>query len=140
MTNSIGPVSALAVLLMSTPASAAAGPSDDCAVLDQLLRTARTEFNALKDKGFGGASCDYRSHEFKCAWGFSTDKYVEAQTQLDRLQRCIAAQPDARLLEKKRGEASFQVNPETTVLVRGPDSNAGTWKIQLKVTTTADWN
>jgi hypothetical protein len=122
---------------MSTSVGAA---SDDCAVLDLMLRQARTEFPTLRTKGFGGARCKYRTKEFKCEWPFSTDRYGEAETQIDRLERCTAAQHDAKLLEKKKHQAVFQIDPDTKVLIRGPDPYEGLWTIELKVTTTADWD
>ncbi len=131
-------VPALALLLVSTPAAPAPDSSGECAVLDQILREARTDFAALKGKHFG-ARCFYAKHEFKCEWSFSTDKYGEAETQLERLERCTAAQPHAEPLTAKRGEAAFQINPETSVVMRGPNPDSGLWKIQLKITTTADW-
>ena len=140
MTIKIGLISALALSLAGTPLSAQSSNSEDCAVMDQLVRTARSDFNALDGQSFSGALCAYRSHEFKCAWGFSSDRYAEAAGQAERLQRCMAALPRVTALGKKRGEAAFQVNPETKVAIRGPDANDGNWKILLKIVTTADWN
>lgn len=140
MTNRIGLIPALALSLLSTPLSAAASETEDCAVLDQLVRTARSDFTALDGQSFSGALCAYRSHEFKCAWGFSSDRYAEAASQAERLRRCTAAVPRVTLLKEKRGETAFQVNPEASVAIRGPDANDGNWKILLKIVTTADWN
>lgn len=125
---------------MSTAAAAAAPPPpDDCTVLDWAFRTARTEFPALKNRQFGGALCTYRKNEFKCEWGFPSDRYGDAQIQMDRLERCTAAQPNAKLLEKSRQQAVFQLDPDTKALIRGPDAYDGDWAIQLKLMSTAEW-
>jgi hypothetical protein len=133
--------SGIAFLLASTSAPPAP-PSgeDECAVLDQLYRDARTDFTVLKTKSFGGAFCFYASHEYRCEWSFSTDRYGDAEGQIDRLERCTAAQPQAKPLPAVHRQAAYQINPETSVIIRGPDPNAGYWKIELKVKTSADWN
>ena len=137
---SIGRRSAFGLMLLAVgTAGAAAVPPDDCAVLDQALREARTDFPALKRKSFGGARCFYSRQEYKCAWVISTDRYGDAEGQVERLNRCTAAQPGAERLQAKRGETAFRINPETAVFIRGPDGDSGHWKIQLKITTTLDW-
>jgi len=128
-----------AVLLLSPAPVIAAAASDDCAVLDLAFRQARTEFPALKSKQFGGGLCTYRTNEFKCEWGFPTDRYGDAQDQIGRLQRCAAAEPHAQLVEKGRQQTIYQLDPDTKVLIRGPDPYEGDWAIQLKIMTTADW-
>jgi hypothetical protein len=133
-------ISLLALLLVGTSTSAATKVSDDCAVLDLAFRQARTEFPALKNRQFGGALCSYRKNEFTCEWRFTSDGYGDALTQIDRLERCTAAEPNAALLEKKHQHATFQIDPDTKVLIGGPDADNGDWAIQLKITTTADWN
>jgi hypothetical protein len=137
MTNRMLLASALAVSLASMATQAAA--AENCGVLDELYRTAKSEFPALKDKQFGGAVCKYRAKEFTCLWGFGTDHYSDAQDQLKRLQACTAAVPNAQPLTARKSLATFQLNPETQALMRGPDPNNGHWTIQLKVTTTSDW-
>ena len=133
--------SLIAAALAVVPAPIfAGGPHDDCAVLNFAFRQAKTEFPALKNKQFGGARCRYRQVQFSCEWGFSSDKFAEAQDQISRLERCIAAQPRAALLEKKRSQAMYQLDPDTKVLIRGPDANAGDWAIQLQITTSAKWD
>ena len=130
----------LALFAVAGSAGAAPGASADCAVLDLALREARTDFRALKRKAFGAARCFYSSREYKCVWAISTDRYGDAEGQVERLNRCTAAQPGAARLQAKRGETAFQLNPETAVFIRGPDGDAGYWKIQLKITTTEDWD
>lgn len=140
MTKKLGLLSMAAGLAFSTQASAIPTPSDDCSVLDWAFREARTEFPALKNRQFGGALCTYGRNEFKCEWGFPTDRYGDAQLQIERLERCTAAQPNAKLIVKSRDQAVFQLDPDTKVLIRGPDPYNGDWAIQLKFTTTASWN
>jgi hypothetical protein len=118
----------------------AASSGDDCAVLDIAFRQARTEFPTLKNRQFGGALCRYKSKEFTCEWGFPTDRYGDAETQIGRLERCTAAQPNAQLVEKKSHGATFQIDPDTRVRIQGPVPYSGDWAIELKITTTADWN
>ena len=131
----------IAGVLFILPAPLLAGsPNDDCAVLDLAFRQARTEFPALKNRQFGGALCRYRTKEFTCEWGFPTDRYGDAETQIGRLERCTAAQPNARLVEKKAHQATFQIDPDTQVRIAGPQPYSGDWAIELKITTAADWN
>ena len=125
--------------VLSVP-TLAGSPADDCTVLEAAFRQARTEFPALKNKQFGGALCRYKKYEFTCEWGFSSDKFGEAEDQIARLERCTAAQPKATLLEKKHQKATFELNPETKVIIRGPDPNAGDWAIQLKIISSANWD
>ena len=133
-------VPALALALSLAPPAAGQAPSPgDCAVLDQLLAEARTEFPALKDRNPSGARCLYRTHEFKCVFAVGTDLYDQAQAQRQRLERCTAAQPDAELLTRKRSETLFQVNPETRMAIRGPDPEDGHWTVQFRITTSAEW-
>jgi hypothetical protein len=139
MRNSVALASALALSFLGTSAYAAAAANEDCGVLDELYRTARTDFPALKDKQYGGGVCKYRSKDFTCQWGFGTDHYGDAQDQLKRLRVCTAAQPDVQQLTDKKSQATFQLNPETQALMRGPDPQNGHWIIQLKLTTTSDW-
>ena len=129
---------ALGLFLLAAPASAMASADDDCTVLDQLLHQARTEFPTLANRQLGGAVCKYRKNEFTCTWRVATDRYGEAQTQIERLERCTAAQPHAALLERKHGKATFQIDDVTKVLVQGPLPADGDWGIQLKITTNDD--
>ena len=142
MINKSGLLSVLVLLLLGTSASAAPpNASDDCTVLDRLLREAQVQFPVLQQRHPGGAWCTYRKNDFKCTWGFSTDRFAEAQTQMQRLERCAAAMPDAETLAKKGRQATFQLDPETRVAVRGPDAaDGGLWAIELEITTTAKWN
>ena len=130
----------LGFLLLTAWPAVAADSAADCGALDQMLSEARTDFTALKSKGFAGANCSYRKNEFKCAWDFSSDRYTEAEAQVEKLERCTAAQQGAERIPDKRSKSAFQVNPETAVFIRGPDGDSGNWQIQLKVTTTADWD
>ena len=139
MTNRIALASALALSLVGTSAYAADVAAAECGALDELYRTAKSDFPTLRDKQFGGGVCKYRSRDFTCAWGFGTDHYADAQDQLKRLKICTAAQPNVRQLTDKKSVATFQLNPETQALMRGPNPENGHWTIELKVTTTSDW-
>lgn len=132
--------SAIIVLLAGTSSAASAARASDCAALDQVMRDARTDFQALKRKDFEAARCSLRNREFKCAWSFPADTYAAAETQAARLARCTASQPGISQLAASRDEALFQLNPETTVAILGPELDSGSWTIRLRITTTADWD
>lgn len=134
------------VLMVVAAMAPAASPaavneiSPQCASIDGLLRQARTEFPALKRKKFEAATCVYRKQEFRCDWAFPSDTFAAAETQASRLARCVAVVSGAQPLAAKSGEARFQLNPETSVLIRGPMLDSGSWKLRLQVVTPADWN
>lgn len=133
-------IASLALLFVSTSAGGAPAIGGDCAALDQLLRQAGTEFPALRQKSFERAKCSQRRTTFNCEWSFPGDTYAAAETQAARLTRCTAAQPNARPLWAKHDEAGFQINPETAVLIEGPELDSGSWKIRLQITNTSDWD
>lgn len=112
----------------------------DCAALDQLLSEAKTDFPALQKRRFEAAQCVPRGKQFRCDWTFPADRFESARGQAERLKRCIAAGAGAEALPSKRGEFAFQVNPETSALVRGPELDSGSWTLRLQFSTSADWN
>jgi hypothetical protein len=130
---------AVSALLFCGPAMAGAPPADQCAALNYLLAQARTDFPALSDTKFSGGSCSMARQQFKCRWGFPGDRFTAAKTQGERLADCTAAQPGAKPLGEKRGEVGYQVNPETSVYLRGPTMDSGEWALMLRIVTTADW-
>lgn len=130
----------IAVLALAPPPATAAGAPADCAALDDLLREAKTDFPALRDRRFDRAKCVQRGKAFRCDWSFPTDTFAAAEGQAERLKTCISVQQSAEPLPARRGETAFQVNPETSVLVRGPELDSGSWAIRLQIRTTADWD
>ena len=118
----------------------AAASSSACAPLDNLYLEARGDFPALKQRSFPGAKCSYGKRQFKCDWSFPADTFAAAEAQAARLEQCTAAQPRVEPLPGGRDEAAFQINPETSVLIRGPMLDSGSWKLRLQITTTADWD
>ena len=122
--------------LLGAPAVA----QDQCAEMNYLLAQARSEFPELANKKLNPARCTMAKQEFKCVWGFSSDKFVDATEQAARLAECTVAQPGAQPLDGKRGEVRVQLNPETSVSIRGPESSSGDWKLTLRIISTAEWN
>ena len=108
--------------------------------MDYLLAQARTEFPQLAQKRLNFGRCSMVKLEFKCSWGFSSDRFADAQDQAAKLAQCTAAQPGVKPLEGKRGERRFQINPETSVSIRGPESDQGNWKLTVVIVSTAEWN
>ena len=122
--------------LLGAPAVA----QDQCAAMNYLLAQARSEFPELANKKLNPARCTMAKQEFKCVWGFSSDKFVDATELAARLAECTVAQPGAQPLDGKRGEVRVQLNPETSVSIRGPESSSGDWKLTLRIISTAEWN
>ena len=131
---------AVALASVAAPAAAAqAGPAG-CAALDYIFAQARTEFPALRNTKFNAGKCRLVRQEFKCEWGFPGDTFAAAEEQASRLEKCAAAQPGARALGEKRGELGFELNPETSVYLHGPEMDSGHWKLRLRIVSTNDWD
>ena len=126
-------------LVTASTVEAAVDASDKCAALDYLLAQARTEFPALRHSKLESGRCSMAKQKFTCQWGFPGDRFDAAKDQASTLTRCIAAQRDSRPLGSKPDEAGFQINPETSVFVRGPEMDSGDWTLTLRILTTADW-
>ena len=128
-----------AALLLASPAGAADQPSDRCTALNYLLAQARSDFPALKQAKFNAARCSMVRQQFKCQWAFPGDGFAAANDQASRLTEC-AAQSGAKPIDAKRGEKAFELNPETSLFIRGPEIESGDWTLTLRIATTADWN
>jgi hypothetical protein len=127
------------VLLSASAGDGAVGTSDSCAALNYLLAQARTEFPALGHSKLESGHCSMAKRQFTCQWEFPGDRFDAATEQASTLTRCIAAQRDAKPLGNKRDEAGFQINPETSAFVRGPEMESGEWILTLRILTIADW-
>lgn len=126
-------------LLGSSAGTSEVSPSDRCSAVNYLLAQARTEFPALSHSKLESGHCSMAKQQFKCEWGFPGDRFDAAKEQAAKLTQCIAAQRDAKPLGRKRDEAGFQINPETSAFVRGPEMDSGDWTLTLRILTTADW-
>jgi hypothetical protein len=132
-------IAACAGALLSASAAGATGNSaDQCAALDYLLAQARTEFPALKHSKMDPQRCSLIRREYRCQWAFPGDRFDAAKEQGVRLTECIAAAHGAEPLKTGRDEAAFQLNPETSVYVRGPEMVSGEWTLTLRIVSTAD--
>ena len=134
-----GLVAISGALLLAAPASALGEPADRCAALNYLLAQARSDFPALKQARLNAGRCSMVRQQFKCQWAFPGDGFAAASDQASRLTDC-AAQSGAKPIEAKRGEKGFQLNPETSLFIRGPEIESGDWTLTLRIATTADWN
>lgn len=128
-----------AALLIDAPAVAADTANDKCGALNYLFAQARTEFPELARAKLNAGVCSLVRQEFKCRWGFAGDRFVSAQEQASRLKQCAAAASRAEPVKAKRGEVEYQLNPETSVFIGGPQMDAGDWALTLRIVTTADW-
>jgi hypothetical protein len=128
-----------ACLLAGAPAGAADTAPDQCAAMNYLLAQARTEFPELARTKLNAGRCTMAGRQFKCEWGFPGDRFDAAKQQASVLIGCTAANKGATPLEGRRGEARFQLNPETSVSISGPQMDSGDWKLTLRISSTADW-
>jgi hypothetical protein len=131
---------AAVALPLSAPLLPATPAADECAAMNYLLAQARTEFPALERTRFDRAKCSLVRQEFRCEWGFPGDMFTAAEEQGARLKRCAAGHAGATQSTEKRGETAFQINPETSVYLRGPEMRSGEWTIRLRIVSTADWD
>jgi hypothetical protein len=129
----------LASLQIAAPGAAAASADEKCAALDYLFAEARTEFPQLARAKLAPGVCSITSHEFKCRWGFSGDRFQSAKDQASRLSDCAAAASGAEAIKGKRGEMAYRLNPETAVFIRGPEMDSGEWALTLRIVTSSDW-
>jgi hypothetical protein len=139
MLRILGCAAVAGALLSASAGHAAVSVSDGCAALNYLLAQARTEFPALRHSKLESGHCSMAKQQFTCEWGFPGDRFDAAKEQASRLTQCIAAQRDVKPLGGKRDEAGFQINPETSAFVRGPEMDSGDWTLTLRILTTADW-
>lgn len=124
----------LAIALAATAsASAAAAQSADCAATDLLLRQARTDFPALRQKKMAPGKCSFRDSEYKCEWTFTGDAFAVSDAEAAKLTQCIAAHPSAQQTGAKGGGKAFSLDPDLTVLVRGPEVDEDGWKVSLRI-------
>jgi len=130
----------VACLLAGAPAGAADTAPDRCAAMNYLLAQARTEFPKLARTKLNAGRCTMARQQFKCEWGFPGDRFDAANQQASALIECTASQKGVTPLESRRDEARFQLNPETSVSIRGPEMDSGDWKLTLRIQSTADWN
>jgi hypothetical protein len=133
------PLILFGALLIGTPAAAADTATDKCAALNYLFAQARTEFPELAHAKLAPGTCSLVRQEFKCRWGFAGDRYVAAQEQASRLNQCAAAASRAAAVKAKGGEVAYQLNPETSVFIQGPQMDAGEWALTLRIVSSADW-
>lgn len=140
MFKSISCIGCAVALLAATAAQAADNSADPCAAIDYLLAQARTEFPALRHSKMDAQRCSLVRREYKCEWGFPGDRFDAAKQQGSRLTQCIAAARGAQPIKAKGDEAAFQLNPETSVYVAGPEMDSGEWMLRLRIVSTADWN
>lgn len=139
MLKPLGYVALANALLSASAGNSAVSVTDRCGALNYLLAQARTEFPALSHSKLESGRCSMAKRQFTCEWGFPGDRFDAAKEQASTLTQCIAAQRDAKPLVSKRDEAGFQINPETSAFVRGPEMDSGDWTLTLRILTTADW-
>lgn len=119
-------------VLMAAPAAAQGKP--DCAVMDYILKQARTDFPSLRQKRMSPGSCYFKGSEYGCAWAFPGDAFDMSDAQADRLKQCIAAHPTAQPIKGKRGSTAFTIDPDLTVSVLAPEiDNNGNWTVRLLI-------
>ena len=126
-------------LVFAAPAAAASDSADKCAALNYLFAQARTEFPELASAKLSPGTCSLARQEFECRWGFAGDRYIAAEEQASRLTDCAAAASHSKPIKGKRGETAYQLNPETSVFIRGPEMDSGDWALTLRIVSTADW-
>ena len=114
------------------PAAAATAPAD-CAAMDSLLRAARSEFPALRQKKMDPGKCSFRESEYRCAWHFPGDRFDMSDAQAARLRQCVAVYPAAQPTKAGRGEAAFAIDPDLTVLIPMPELDADGWNVVLTI-------
>lgn len=128
---------ALVVLVAAAPASSPAAVRAPCKPLAKLLSEARADFGSLRQKKFDRAACSHRRSEFKCRWGFPGDAYAAAEAETAKLTRCMSELPGASPREAKRSQTAFEVEPNMSVVIGGPELDSGEWAVELKIVSTA---
>ena len=123
------------MLASAAAATPAPVPAPECAVMDSLLRQARTDFPSLRQRKVEPGQCSLRNSEFKCAWEFAGDRFDESDAQAARLVRCVAAYPTTQRVKAKGKDAAFAVDPDLTVLIPAPELGSDGWTVTLVIRT-----
>lgn len=132
MKSSSAFVASISFVVMGTSAHAAA-PAQPCASMTALLHQAETDFASLRQKKLQAGKCSFRPSEFKCEWSFPSDAFAVAEAQTAQVSQCIAQRRGYKSVSAKRDEHRFTLEPDLSVVVAGPESDSGDWKVRLRI-------
>jgi hypothetical protein len=120
----------VATAMLSGPVAAA---SQACGAMNNVVRTARTDFPALRSLKMQPGICTFRSSEYKCRWVFPGDSFATAEGQFQGMVQCAAAQTADAPRKLKRGETLVALEPDLWMVLAEPQIDSGQWVILLRI-------
>jgi len=120
----------VATAMLSGPAAAA---SQACGAMNNVVRTARTDFPALRSLKMQPGICTFRSTEFKCRWAFPGDSFGTAEGQFEGMVQCATATSDEAPRKLKRGQTLVPLESDLWLVVAKPTIDLGQWVIEMRI-------
>ena len=120
----------VATAMLSGPLAAA---NEACAPMNHVVRTARTDFPALRSLKMAPGICTFRSSEFKCRWAFPGDAFGTAEGQFQGMMQCAAAATAEAPRKLKRGQTLVALEPDLSLVVAEPAIDSGQWVIVMRI-------
>ena len=123
---------ALTFALARSSAIAAIAPAD-CAAMNNLLRTARSDFPSLRQMKMEPGRCSFRAAEYRCGWHFPGDAFDKSDEQAKRLVGCVASYTAAQPAKARGGDSAFSIDPDLTVVIPAPQLDGDGWNVLLTI-------
>lgn len=120
----------VATAMLSGPVAAA---TEACAPMKQVIKTARSDFPALRSLKMAPGICTFRSSEYKCRWAFPGDAFGIAEGQYGGLVQCAAAQAAEAPRKLKRGQTLVALESDLWLVVAQPEIDSGQWVIVMRI-------
>lgn len=123
-----------AVLVAAATLSGPVAAADQaCAPMNHVVKTARSDFPALRSLKMKPGICTFRSTEFKCRWAFPGDSFGTAEGQFAGMVQCATAVTDEAPRKLKRGQTLVALEPDLWLVVAKPTIDLGQWVIEMRI-------
>lgn len=120
----------VATAVLSGPAAAV---SQACGAMNNVVKTARSDFPALRSLKMQPGICTFRSSEYKCRWAFPGDAFAVAEGQYQGMMQCAAGATAQSPRKLKRGETLVALEPDLWMVVAEPKIDSGQWVILMRI-------
>ena len=128
-------LSKLAAVLVATAtlSGPVAAANEACAPMNHVVKTARSDFPALRSLKMKPGICTFRSTEFKCRWAFPGDSFGTAEGQFEGMVQCATATSDEAPRKLKRGQTLVALESDLWLVVAKPTIDLGQWVIEMRI-------
>lgn len=120
----------VATAMLSGPVAAA---TQACGAMNNVVKTARSDFPALRSLKMQPGICTFRASEYKCRWTFPGDSFTAAEGQYQGMVQCAAAQTSESPRKLKRGETLVPLESDLWLGVAEPRIDSGQWVILMRI-------